>query len=144
MEKALAVFKGTSGSAELFSDRVVVKKSLAFGNRQKTIFLSQLSGVIVKNIGWTSPAIHFATANSEMKKATDNKNDDSTILIGPLGSQKAQQFKEQVERQMALVLNKGTPTLSGADEIVKYKALLDEGVISPEEFEAKKKQLLGL
>lgn len=36
------------------------------------------------------------------------------------------------------------PTLSGADEIRKYKNLLDEGIITQEEFEAKKKQLLGL
>lgn len=34
--------------------------------------------------------------------------------------------------------------LSGADEIRKYKALLDDGIISQEEFEAKKHQLLGL
>ena len=33
---------------------------------------------------------------------------------------------------------------SGADEILKYKQLLDMGVISQEEFDAKKKQLLGL
>ena len=33
---------------------------------------------------------------------------------------------------------------SGADEIRKFKELMDEGIITPEEFEAKKKQLLGL
>lgn len=33
---------------------------------------------------------------------------------------------------------------SNADELVKYKDLLDKGVITQEEFEAKKKQLLGL
>ena len=33
---------------------------------------------------------------------------------------------------------------SSADELKKYKELLDSGVISQEEFEAKKKQLLGL
>lgn len=33
---------------------------------------------------------------------------------------------------------------SGADELKKYKDLLDGGVISQEEFDAKKKQLLGL
>ena len=31
-----------------------------------------------------------------------------------------------------------------ADEIRKFKALMDDGIITPEEFEAKKKQLLGL
>lgn len=34
--------------------------------------------------------------------------------------------------------------ISSADEIKKYKALLDDGVITQKEFEAKKKQLLGL
>lgn len=34
--------------------------------------------------------------------------------------------------------------VGGADEIKKYKELLDGGVITQEEFEAKKKQLLGL
>ena len=34
--------------------------------------------------------------------------------------------------------------ISGADEIMKYKQLLDNGIISQEEFDAKKKQILGL
>jgi hypothetical protein len=37
-----------------------------------------------------------------------------------------------------------TNTISNADEIKKYKDLLDAGAITQEEFEAKKKQLLGL
>lgn len=35
-------------------------------------------------------------------------------------------------------------TQSGADEIRKYKQLLDDGIITQEEFDAKKKQILGL
>ncbi len=34
--------------------------------------------------------------------------------------------------------------LSGSDEIVKYKKLLDDGIITEEEFNAKKKQLMGI
>ena len=37
-----------------------------------------------------------------------------------------------------------TQTASGADEILKYKGLLDAGVITEEEFNAKKAQILGL
>lgn len=33
---------------------------------------------------------------------------------------------------------------SSADEIKKYKELLDQGIITQEEFDAKKKQLLGI
>ncbi len=35
-------------------------------------------------------------------------------------------------------------SVSNADELKKFKSLTDEGVITQEEFEAKKKQLLGL
>ena len=34
--------------------------------------------------------------------------------------------------------------VSNADELKKFKDLLDAGIISQEEFDAKKKQLLGL
>lgn len=37
-----------------------------------------------------------------------------------------------------------SPTLSTADEIGKYKALLDNGAITEEEYECKKKQILNL
>lgn len=37
-----------------------------------------------------------------------------------------------------------TPALSNADELKKYKELLDMGAITQEEFDAKKNQLLGL
>lgn len=37
-----------------------------------------------------------------------------------------------------------TQTVSAADEIAKFKQLADQGIITQEEFEAKKKQLLGL
>lgn len=37
-----------------------------------------------------------------------------------------------------------SPSFSAADEISKFKSLLDSGAITEAEFEAKKKQLLGL
>ena len=44
----------------------------------------------------------------------------------------------------ANVASASTPATSPADELKKYKELLDAGVLSQEEFDAKKKQLLGL
>lgn len=35
-------------------------------------------------------------------------------------------------------------TLSGADELAKYKKLFDDGVLTQEEFDIKKKQILNL
>lgn len=51
-----------------------------------------------------------------------------------------------IERQIKpkeTVIKQEAPQ-SNADELKKYKDLLDNGVITPEEFEAKKKQLLEL
>jgi hypothetical protein len=36
------------------------------------------------------------------------------------------------------------PPADPIEEIKKYKSLMEEGIISKEEFEAKKKQLLGI
>ena len=56
-------------------------------------------------------------------------------------------IKEYIESRI-LELSKQQATIvqqtSAADEIVKFKALLDAGVITQEEFDMKKKQLLGL
>jgi predicted Zn-dependent peptidase len=51
--------------------------------------------------------------------------------------------KKELQQQSVDNMN---PTVgeSSADELKKYKELLDGGVISQEEFEAKKKQLLDL
>ena len=36
-----------------------------------------------------------------------------------------------------------SPQLSTADEILKFKKLLDQGILTQEEFDKKKKELLG-
>ena len=48
------------------------------------------------------------------------------------------------ENNKAATTTNGGSSSSSADEILKYKNLLDSGVITQEEFEAKKRQLLGL
>lgn len=51
----------------------------------------------------------------------------------------------QTDRIVSAVQDLSNPqTISAADEIRKYKELLDMGAITPEEYEMKKKQLLGL
>jgi len=56
------------------------------------------------------------------------------------------ELREATDEELAQYKNKqsGANTVSSADEIKKYKDLLDSGVITQEEFDTKKKQLLGL
>lgn len=51
--------------------------------------------------------------------------------------------KGPIEKKPKIVVEQQMPA-SNADELKKYKELLDSGVIKQEEFDAKKKELLGL
>ena len=60
-----------------------------------------------------------------------NSSNGFQIFIGKLGN-------------LMNLPNEATPAISSADEILKFKKLMEDGIISQAEFDAKKKQLLGL
>ncbi len=74
-------------------------------------------------------------------------DDENSIPVSPQNLALARQIVEYVEK-MRTQLRNPQPALvqqvSAADEIRKYKELLDMGVITQEEFDTKKRQLLGL
>ncbi|MBQ2940785.1 MAG: SHOCT domain-containing protein [Clostridia bacterium] len=53
-------------------------------------------------------------------------------------------MQRQEDAKKQIVSSPVAESTSNADELKKYKELLDSGVITQEEFDAKKKQLLGL
>ena len=53
-------------------------------------------------------------------------------------------IRELNEDEFKKIQEANTNSLSSADELKKFKELLDMGVITQEEFDAKKKQLLNL
>ena len=61
-----------------------------------------------------------------------------TLIVGVVVSKRT---PEESQASTSIVTTSNT---SNADELKKFKELLDSGVITQEEFEAKKKQLLGL
>lgn len=57
----------------------------------------------------------------------------------------ADAINNEIEKHRSTANNTSTqPTVSAADELLKFKQLLDAEVITQEEFDAKKKELLGL
>lgn len=55
--------------------------------------------------------------------------------------------KQQAKKTAAQEIRKATilqQKVATADGVLKYKKLLDDGIITQEEFDAKKKELLGL
>ena len=81
------------------------------------------SGIV--NISTSSQKIHF--------ECLLNAEEISNVINELIRSR-------QMNRGAAAVIN----NLSTADELAKFKKLLDDKIITQEEFDAKKKQLLGL
>ncbi len=74
-------------------------------------------------------------------------NDENSILITYETLALAKEIHEYIERRRTEVKSPqavSVQQVSAADELKKFKELLDMGIITQEEFDAKKKQLLGL
>lgn len=74
--------------------------------------------------------------------------DENSIVFERSNNGLAEEIKKYIE---SIIFNRskaGTQTIiqqqSSADQILKYKELLDKGIINQSEFELKKKELLGL
>lgn len=126
-------------------------KSLIAAAREKTIPIKQITGVEVKKPGaLVNGFIQIQTAgqvsgNSSYKFTGGTfdavQDENSVVFSGEVNYKRAIKIKKYVENYSE---NQTTAQLSSADEISKYKKLLDENIITQDEFDAKKKQLLNL
>lgn len=162
-EGIVYVFDGGNGTLlEVYSDRVTIchSKSLygsfaGFAGEtvgEKTLYATDLTSVEFKEaqklcIGY----IRFAVlGGSNVRKTTaDAAEDPNAVPIAFVDkNSEAAEIKTYIEKMIRNTKNKtsnvSTSGISTADELKKYKDLLDNGIITQEEFDVKKKQLLGL
>ena len=119
-----------------------------FFKGDKTNYINQITGIQVKpGTLWTNGYIQITVPGGiESKKGLlDATLDENTVAFTSKDNELVNQIKSKIEelmsqQRMGHIINQSSP----ADEIRKYKELLDDGVITQEEFEQKKKQLLGL
>ena len=109
----------------------------------KTVADSMQMRISLKNPYKTQILVNFIFISEKIKVGSllyNERKGRANNLISLLDSMCAKAAAEK-----ALAANAAQPSAtSSADEILKYKNLLDSGIISQEEFDAKKKQLLGL
>ena len=163
-DNTLAKVKGTGGIVYIFSDHIEISRKSITGfieqgiKGSKSIYFKDIKAIEYKKpTMWANGYIQFIT-NMELAK-----NQSVGILGTKISAAKdpnaviLRAFKKEVIKNAELVYKismeqwekskEPKPTsspLSGPDEIVKYKKLLDEDIITKEEFEAKKKQILGI
>lgn len=117
----------------LFKSTMVVTDKRIYGTtyfgRRVDLPLDSISAIAVKYH-------HIVSASSPSGKISfaliENSNDIHKCISDLL-------IQRQTQKHVPIAQSK-----SDADELRKYKDLLDSGVITQEEFDAKKKQLLGL
>lgn len=162
-DKALIELKATNGTVLVYNDRVVIKRTglFAFASQgikgDTTFFYSNLSGVDYKKPGMTNGYMRFVTAgtvnyNSKtglFATPTSSAQDPNTVILRAF-NRKIPALSEEVYNLIIKKISEMqtsfnvSAAVSSADEISKYKTLLDQGVITQNEFEQKKKQLLNL
>lgn len=153
MDQLLEVLNGVNGQLELYDDKVVIKRKGAlakmtqgFTKGDKTIYIRQITGIQMKlggNLVNGYIQITLPGGNEKSKGAFEATQDENTVMFKKADNDIAIAIKEKIE---AIQQRNDGPkqTYSGADEIMKFKNLLDNGIITQDEFDKKKKEILGL
>lgn len=104
----------------------------------KDAMLSSIGGIATALSGhYAASAVQTQTGNDEFNRIIDY---DKCPACG------SRELVDLTDEDLARInaQQNGSNTVSSADELKKFKELLDSGIITQEEFDAKKKQLLGL
>lgn len=148
--------QGFKGELRVYENKVEInKKGSGFitGNTCKTLAMANIISVsFTPSTMWARGFIEFTVPGGKDSANIEQalRNENALPLAAAGQNEEAMKIKAYVEEQiMKLANNKGGTTIvqqatSPAEELKKMKELLDMGIITQEEFDAKKKQLLGL
>lgn len=114
---------------------LALRKDSATMGQSIIIPLKKINDISYKS-GITSLSKLFIADGSQKYKIKDITVADVETLIHTI--------KHEMQIENDAQINSVNNSIDVADEIVKFKKLADDGIITQEEFEAKKKQLLGL
>ncbi|MFD1446122.1 DUF4429 domain-containing protein [Oceanobacillus profundus] len=112
---------------------------------EKSIPIKSITAIQIKEPRLTTGYIQFAYSGASESKGgvLDAVKDENTITFLKKELDQAIELKnllETLQNEDNSVMTKS----SDAEELIKYKQLLDDGILTQDEFDAKKKQILGL
>lgn len=158
MSELIYDLEGVRGrSIKVYDDKVILTVKAGIGSfltgnisdGEKTIYYSDCIGVQFKKSGFQIGYLQFETAAGIMNNRANNFFNENTFTWDTT-KQSNEMMEEVSEYAKSRVdyyktaQNTAVAASSPADELKKYKELLDMNVITKEEFDAKKQQLLGL
>lgn len=123
------------------------KRTIPLRSIQAVTFQEGKKGIFINKCG----VLDFDIPGSNNGQATDyyqaKAYDPNRIMFEEEYNSEARKIKDYIEEYLSNPPVNNSPMIqqtSAADELRKFKELLDMGVITQAEFDAKKKQLLGL
>ena len=148
---------GFKSTLVVYEDRVELSKgSILFASTNKTIPIQNITSVSVtpSTVLYGRGFIEFSVpGGKDSKNINEAINNENAFLLNMSGQNElAMEVKSYIDKRIMHYTNlRNQPTqtivqqsVSAADELIKFKQLLDMGIITQEEFDTKKKQLLGL
>lgn len=114
---------------------------------EKEISISQISAVQFKKPGsLTNGYIQFSFVGGLETKAGifDATKDENSIIFNAKQEPAFAAIRAEIQKRMAEHKQGGTRQGSNIDDLEKLASLRDRGVISEEEFNYKKRQILGI
>lgn len=160
-EKPVYEMQGVRGKhLKVFEEKCIITTKITVGSilthnatdGEKTIYYSDCIGVQFKKSGALIGYLQLETASGSMNNRSDNFGNENSFtfegdaVINYRMEEIANYICKKIEelKRTSRVPTIMTSAVSEADELKKFKELLDMGIITQEEFDAKKKQLLGL
>lgn len=144
---------GKGADLELTDDSVIIRRrgvlsAMTVGFQgEKKIRIREITAVQLSDAGiFMNGYIHFSFRGGREKIGgiMDAASDENSVIFTKSNAAEIHAFKDAVEARMDAIRAGGGSSVSAADEIEKFAKLRDNGIISEDEFQAKKAKLLGL
>jgi hypothetical protein len=164
MEDVLMELISKHGQIKLYNDKIEIIRIIRGARISKRryenriIFLDQITGIVFREYGSFSLGYISFTVPGNQSSTMGRCNvfsplhDENTLVYDKEDTDLAKEIKKNIEE---LIANQSKTTENNTvpagkmlsndpDLIRKYKQLFDDGIITKEEYEVKKKEILGL
>lgn len=140
-QKILTVYEDRIALTQMKNARAFLSQNWTKGTKE--IYFSNMTSVQYREpTAWLLGYIQFEVYGAG---SANNFNSENSWTFESDMAEQAHRVVEYVRNKLSELKNNdgNSAPLSTADELLKFKNLLDAGVITPEEFERKKNELLG-
>jgi hypothetical protein len=149
---------GVNGQVHIQGNKVLLTRKgllskLSFGSSTKEILIKNITAIQMKDAGFTNGYIQFVYSGSSESKGRvfSASQDENSVVFNTWQKKDFHKIKKMIDDRREEIENRMYQNTvpqpqqgHSASDLEKFAELRDKGIITNDEFEAKKKQILGL